>query len=198
MNFIHSLHAVEINIYNKSPILIDNLISDDYHLPEDDNHHSHRRGNLKSYNLISAFYKNVFRKLTISLKPISRLPQSKYFGLKLYLWWITFNTWPINTSETIQNCWMEKQTATMIQASLRRFSESLSQLYWHVSIIHVPLSSLMAMWQAGWPPHSSRPETCCTRSTKDSLNFVIVMRGIGFNTNSITEGKWSIHHSLIS
>jgi hypothetical protein len=22
---------------------------DDYHLPEDDNHHSHRRGNLKSY-----------------------------------------------------------------------------------------------------------------------------------------------------
>jgi hypothetical protein len=23
--------------------------SDDYHLPEDDNHHSHRRGNLKSY-----------------------------------------------------------------------------------------------------------------------------------------------------
>jgi hypothetical protein len=23
---------------------------DDYHLPEDDNHHSHRRGNLKSYN----------------------------------------------------------------------------------------------------------------------------------------------------
>jgi hypothetical protein len=28
------------------------LIEDDYHLPEDDNHHSHRRGNLKSYKLI--------------------------------------------------------------------------------------------------------------------------------------------------
>jgi hypothetical protein len=25
------------------------------HLPEDDNHHSHRRGNLKSYNVISDF-----------------------------------------------------------------------------------------------------------------------------------------------
>jgi hypothetical protein len=25
--------------------------NDDYHLPEDDNHHSHRRGNLKSYML---------------------------------------------------------------------------------------------------------------------------------------------------
>jgi hypothetical protein len=25
------------------------IINDDYHLPEDDNHHSHRRGNLKSY-----------------------------------------------------------------------------------------------------------------------------------------------------
>jgi hypothetical protein len=24
---------------------------DDYHLPEDDNHHSHRRGNLKSYKV---------------------------------------------------------------------------------------------------------------------------------------------------
>jgi hypothetical protein len=24
-------------------------VTDDYHLPEDDNHHSHRRGNLKSY-----------------------------------------------------------------------------------------------------------------------------------------------------
>jgi hypothetical protein len=24
---------------------------DDYHLPEDDNHHSHRRGNLKSYTV---------------------------------------------------------------------------------------------------------------------------------------------------
>jgi hypothetical protein len=24
-------------------------VHDDYHLPEDDNHHSHRRGNLKSY-----------------------------------------------------------------------------------------------------------------------------------------------------
>jgi hypothetical protein len=24
--------------------------NDDCHLPEDDNHHSHRRGNLKSYN----------------------------------------------------------------------------------------------------------------------------------------------------
>jgi hypothetical protein len=27
------------------------LSQDDYHLPEDDNHHSHRRGNLKSYIL---------------------------------------------------------------------------------------------------------------------------------------------------
>jgi hypothetical protein len=26
---------------------------DDYHLPEDDNHHSHRRGNLKSYMKIN-------------------------------------------------------------------------------------------------------------------------------------------------
>jgi hypothetical protein len=25
------------------------LQNNDYHLPEDDNHHSHRRGNLKSY-----------------------------------------------------------------------------------------------------------------------------------------------------
>jgi hypothetical protein len=24
----------------------------DYHLPEDDNHHSHRRGNLKSYKIL--------------------------------------------------------------------------------------------------------------------------------------------------
>jgi hypothetical protein len=29
---------------------------DDYHLPEDDNHHSHRRGNLKSYK----FHKDWF------------------------------------------------------------------------------------------------------------------------------------------
>jgi hypothetical protein len=29
------------------------VVSDDYHLPEDDNHHSHRRGNLKSYKVVS-------------------------------------------------------------------------------------------------------------------------------------------------
>jgi hypothetical protein len=29
-----------------------NVLFDDYHLPEDDNHHSHRRGNLKSYNVL--------------------------------------------------------------------------------------------------------------------------------------------------
>jgi hypothetical protein len=34
--------------------LKNNTNSDDYHLPEDDNHHSHRRGNLKSYNTNSA------------------------------------------------------------------------------------------------------------------------------------------------
>jgi hypothetical protein len=28
------------------------FVYDDYHLPEDDNHHSHRRGNLKSYKPI--------------------------------------------------------------------------------------------------------------------------------------------------
>jgi hypothetical protein len=39
--------------------LIENMLIysylDDYHLPEDDNHHSHRRGNLKSYILLSSF-----------------------------------------------------------------------------------------------------------------------------------------------
>jgi hypothetical protein len=34
-----------MNINNKL------LLNDDYHLPEDDNHHSHCRGNLKSYNV---------------------------------------------------------------------------------------------------------------------------------------------------
>jgi hypothetical protein len=34
------------------------LFSDDYHLPEDDNHHSHRCGNLKSYMLFSVFLKD--------------------------------------------------------------------------------------------------------------------------------------------
>jgi hypothetical protein len=27
------------------------MFLDDYHLPEDDNHHRHRRGNLKSYDM---------------------------------------------------------------------------------------------------------------------------------------------------
>jgi hypothetical protein len=30
------------------------------HLPEDDNHHSHRRGNLKSYKIIIDYKVNVF------------------------------------------------------------------------------------------------------------------------------------------
>jgi hypothetical protein len=30
-------------------IAVEDVKQDDYHLPEDDNHHSHRRGNLKSY-----------------------------------------------------------------------------------------------------------------------------------------------------
>jgi hypothetical protein len=33
--------------------LLNTLMNDDYHLPEDDNHHSHRRGNLKSYRLMN-------------------------------------------------------------------------------------------------------------------------------------------------
>jgi hypothetical protein len=32
-----------------------NSVDDDYHLPEDDNHHSHRRGNLKSYEFSRVF-----------------------------------------------------------------------------------------------------------------------------------------------
>jgi hypothetical protein len=36
-------------------------ILDDYHLPEDDNHHSHRRGNLKSYNIYLVFFVFAFR-----------------------------------------------------------------------------------------------------------------------------------------
>jgi hypothetical protein len=31
------------------------ILQEDYHLPEDDNHHSHRRGNLKSYTILQDF-----------------------------------------------------------------------------------------------------------------------------------------------
>jgi hypothetical protein len=40
---------IKHNIGTSSTITNNNTF-DDYHLPEDDNHHSHRRGNLKSYN----------------------------------------------------------------------------------------------------------------------------------------------------
>jgi hypothetical protein len=36
----------------ETEISTSNFLYDDYHLPEDDNHHSHRRGNLKSYNFL--------------------------------------------------------------------------------------------------------------------------------------------------
>jgi hypothetical protein len=40
------------------PAQIPTIVShDDCHLPEDDNHHSHRRGNLKSYNCITHLLK---------------------------------------------------------------------------------------------------------------------------------------------
>jgi hypothetical protein len=34
---------------------IERILYDDYHLPEDDNHHSHRRGNLKSYRILYVY-----------------------------------------------------------------------------------------------------------------------------------------------
>jgi hypothetical protein len=36
------------------------------HLPEDDNHHSHRRGNLKSYNdiVVQVYNKNIIEYLS--------------------------------------------------------------------------------------------------------------------------------------
>jgi hypothetical protein len=37
--------------YGLMHIMTKKIALDDYHLPEDDNHHSHRRGNLKSYKI---------------------------------------------------------------------------------------------------------------------------------------------------
>jgi hypothetical protein len=45
------LDLLVCNSHDLSVIYLLKLISDDYHLPEDDNHHSHRRGNLKSYKV---------------------------------------------------------------------------------------------------------------------------------------------------
>jgi hypothetical protein len=53
---------------------------DDYHLPEDDNHHSHRRGNLKSYTEKDCFEKSQnycstgerTAELNIHLDPVSK------------------------------------------------------------------------------------------------------------------------------
>jgi hypothetical protein len=44
---------------------------DDYHLPEDDNHHSHRRGNLKSYKYMYVCLFHYFKTLWSSYLPSS-------------------------------------------------------------------------------------------------------------------------------
>jgi hypothetical protein len=40
-------------MYVRITEIVNNTVNDDYHLPEDDNHHSHRRENLKSYNTVN-------------------------------------------------------------------------------------------------------------------------------------------------
>jgi hypothetical protein len=57
---LYSIINFPTRISYNSCTLIDNIYIDDYHLPEDDNHHSHRRGNLKSYNIYINSYLHAF------------------------------------------------------------------------------------------------------------------------------------------
>jgi hypothetical protein len=44
-------YSVSKSSFTHSPLSLMQIKTDDYHIPEDDNHHSHRRGNLKSYQI---------------------------------------------------------------------------------------------------------------------------------------------------
>jgi hypothetical protein len=73
------------------------LVLDDYHLPEDDNHHSHRRGNLKSYILVLSLLPDGYG----WNKYIHILPP---FGDMRAGYIILYNVWVLTRSVLHPNC----------------------------------------------------------------------------------------------
>jgi len=89
---------------------------------------------------------------------VSWTPNIKYFGSTWHFQWITFNMQTVNrfeASQLLKKHRVKYHATSMVQAFFCQFSESLPQLYWHVSIIHVQSSLLMGVWHESCPGYAS-------------------------------------------
>lgn len=80
------------------------------------------------------------------------------FGSTWHFRWITFSMQTVNVfeaSQLLKKHRVKYHAASTVQAFFCHFSESLPQLYWHVSIIHVQSSLLMGVWHESCPAYAS-------------------------------------------
>jgi hypothetical protein len=89
---------------------------------------------------------------------VSQTPNIKCFGSIWHFRWITSNMQTVcrfEASQLLKKHRVKYHPAFMVQAFFCQFSESLPQLYWHVSIIHVQSSLLMGVWHESCPAYAS-------------------------------------------